>query len=151
MHTNKHPRLHTKPTSCMTYCLMPHTYSQKISPGDRLLSLRVCDAVTRRSQTNRGNPLCLAMSITGHLTIPMYVDVWKPSPQPPQPGSKTNRFIQHASTNTCTAPLAPGMFPWRRDTQTGSLRSGLWQFSSLRTLQVWPSLDQAASFSSISP
>lgn len=127
-----------------------NTHKQtKRKPSLRQTLLSACDNTRPLFETNKGNPLSPALSIVRRLTIPRHVPDGKTSPTLPSQSSKILKSNQHPCRLTCTSPLAPDGLPWRRDyTQAGSLRRGLWQFTFVRTLQIWPSLDQAASFSS---
>lgn len=131
--------------------LMPNTHTVKhtrmksIPETDFSLCVCVCDATAPLSKTNRGNPPCLALSITGHLTVPAHVGSCRPPTPPhsspdlhgraPNPRDSTNT---HADTHIhMHRPLGSSRVPLTQGhTQTGSWRRGLCQFASLRTLQV---------------
>ena len=125
--------------------LTPHTFTQEIHPGDRPLPVCMRRGRSALSQTNRGNPPCLALSITGHLTVPAHVGACKPPHPPARLRTQDTHIHKRRPLGSSRVPLTQG------HTQAGSLRRGLCQFASLRTLRVWPSLDQAASSPSISP
>lgn len=112
---------------CVRVCVCAPTY----------VCVRVCMLVLLEPfQTNRGNPPCLALSITKpSRCLTLHTHPWKPSLDGISSGDKTSTDIQtHIHTyeppGSSQAPLTQG------HTQTGSFRKGLCQFASLRALQV---------------
>lgn len=130
---------------------MLHTHKNKLKeshPEDRLLSLRVTPHLHSLRQTGEILFLLPCPSFAVSLSQGMCRTA---RPPPPSPAS-LQKYWNLTNTPVHSHAQAPWLQAGSPDagthTQAGSLRRALWQFTFVRTLQIWPSLDQAASFSS---
>lgn len=95
--------MHDLSASCPPQHPHRHIHTQRNPFWRQAFPLKsVCDMAARLLKTNRGNPPCLALSITSHLNIQRHVPGCKPSLTPRSKNWKIQLTSLHRHTQTCT-------------------------------------------------